>query len=213
MYSVPASTLLESDRTSCPQTSLFWCGIQLSTMTVSYSQKVPNEPIFHRLVEQSKSNHNVIFHDPSNGISAKYPQLFYDILLLRQRLYGSLPASMFDEKGRIKEDTPYVFILSRGNYEFIVASFTVLAVGAALVPLGKFIGNLQPVAFLLKIAKMAKYVSSESTRCLARRSPAPSATVQIRLDTGKLAILAARYGHSTICRCPRPPTYHVLNPD
>ena len=119
-------------------------------MTVSYLQKVPNEPIFHRLVEQGKSNHNVIFHDPSCGISAKYPQLFYDILLLRQRLYGSLPESMFDGKGRIKEDAPYIFILSRGNYEFVVASFTVLAIGGALVPLGKFIENLQSTCFSIQ---------------------------------------------------------------
>ena len=119
-------------------------------MTVSYLQKVPNEPIFQRLVEQSKSNQNVIFHDPSCGVSAKYPQLFYDILLLRQRLYGSLPASMFDEKGRIKDEAPYVFILSRGNYEFIVASFTVLAIGGALVPLGKSIDNLQLICFSIQ---------------------------------------------------------------
>ena len=45
---------------------------------------------------------------------------------------------MFDEKGRMKGENPYIFILSRGNYEFIVASFSVLAMGGALVPLGKF---------------------------------------------------------------------------
>ena len=118
-------------------------------MTLSYSAKVPNEPVFQRLVEQSKSIQSVIIHDPSCGVSAKYPQLFHDLLLLRQRLYGSLPASIFDEKGRIAADTPYIFILSRGNYEFIVASFSVLAVGGALVPLGKFSDNLLPVPCFL----------------------------------------------------------------
>lgn len=104
---------------------------------VSYSPKLPNEPIFRRLVENNETLHNVIVHDPSCGVDAKYPQLLQDILALRKRLYKCLPASMFDEKGRIKEDNPYILVLSRGNYEFIVAAFAVLAMGGALVPLGE----------------------------------------------------------------------------
>lgn len=107
-------------------------------MTISYSSKLPNEPIFRRLVENNKTVHNVIVHDPSCGVNAKYPQLLRDVLALRQRLYECLPVSMFDEKGRMKGDNPYILILSRGNYEFIVAAFSVLAIGGALVPLGKF---------------------------------------------------------------------------
>lgn len=107
-------------------------------MTVSYSPKLPNEPVFQKLVENSKLIQDVIIHDPSCRVDATYPQLLHDVLALRQRLYGCLPASMFDKKGIIKEDTPYILILSRGNYEFIVASFSVLAMGGALVPLGKF---------------------------------------------------------------------------
>lgn len=107
-------------------------------MTVSSSTKLPNEPMFRRLVENTTTVQNVIVHDPSCGVNAKYPQLLHDILALRQRLYECLPASMFDEKGRMKEDNPYILILSRGNYEFIVAAFSILSIGGALVPLGKF---------------------------------------------------------------------------
>lgn len=107
-------------------------------MTVSYSTRLPNEPIFRRLVENNKTIHNVIVYDPSCGVNAKYPQLLHDILALRQRLHECLPGSMFDEKGRMKEGNPYVLILSRGNYEFIVAAFAILAIGGALVPLGRF---------------------------------------------------------------------------
>lgn len=107
------------------------------TTLVSYTPKLPNEPIFRRLVENSKSIRNVIIHDPSCGVDATYVHLLRDILALRQRLYECLPVSMFDEKGRIKEDAPYILILSRGTYEFIVASFSILAIGGALVPLGE----------------------------------------------------------------------------
>ena len=106
-------------------------------MTRPYSSKLPNEPMFRRLVENNKSVHNVIVHDSSCGLNVKYPQLLHDILALRQRLYECLPVSTFDEKGRMKGDNPYILILSRGNYEFIVASFSVLAMGGALVPLGE----------------------------------------------------------------------------
>ena len=116
---------------------------------MSYSLILPNEPIFRRLVENSKLVQNVIIHDPSSGVDAKYPQLLHDILALRQRLYECLPVSMFDEKGRIKEDTPYILIFSRGNYEFIVASFSVLAIGGALVPLGKSMETLFLQSFFL----------------------------------------------------------------
>ena len=105
-------------------------------MVFTYSTSLPNEPAFRRLVENRKLIHDVIVHDPSCGVNATYPQLMHDILALRERLYECLPESMFDEKGRIKDEAPYILILSKGTYEFIVASFYVLALGAALVPLG-----------------------------------------------------------------------------
>lgn len=143
-------------------------------MKVSYSTKLPNEPIFRRLVENNKTVHNVIIHDPSYGLNAKYPQLLHDILALRQRLYECLPVSMFDEKGRMKGDNPYILILSRGNYEFIVAAFSILALGGALVPLGKFMKTIlfPRFFFLFKIMRVSlTYISSERTQHFTGRSP------------------------------------------
>ncbi|MCJ1348491.1 hypothetical protein MMC31_006723, partial [Peltigera leucophlebia] len=131
-------------------------------MTISYSSKLPNEPIFRRLVENNKTVHNVIVHDPSCGVNAKYPQLLRDILALRQRLYECLPVSMFDEKGRMKGDNPYILILSRGNYEFIVAAFSVLAIGGALVPLGPNILPEEALHFLRKCESGLILASSPS---------------------------------------------------
>lgn len=126
-------------------------------MTGSYTSKLPNEPMFRRLVENNRSVQNVIVHDPSCGVNVKYPQLLHDILALRQRLYECLPLSMFDEKGRMKGDNPYILILSRGNYEFIVASFSVLAMGGALVPLGTFMKTFFLFKLFLRFKMMRNY--------------------------------------------------------
>lgn len=109
---------------------------------------------------------HVIIHDPSCGVDATYPQLLHDILALRQRLYKCLPVSMCDEKGRIKAETPYVLILSRGNYEFIVAAFAVLAIGGALVPLGKWMTAVVGVPLFSRCNGMRMMLS-------ARRLAAP----------------------------------------
>ena len=129
-------------------------------MTVSFSPSLPNEPIFRRLVENSKWMRHVIIHDPSCGVDATYPQLLHDILALRQRLYKCLPVSMCDEKGRIKAETPYVLILSRGNYEFIVAAFAVLAIGGALVPLGKWMTAVVGVPLFSRCNEMRMMLSA-----------------------------------------------------
>lgn len=118
--------------------------------------------MFRRLVENNRSAQNVIVHDPSCGVNAKYPQLLHDILALRQRLYECLPLSMFDEKGRMKGDNPYILILSRGNYEFIVASFSVLAMGGALVPLGKFMKTFFSFQIVLSIQNDENYADRMS---------------------------------------------------
>ncbi|KAE8394397.1 hypothetical protein BDV23DRAFT_190022 [Aspergillus alliaceus] len=104
-------------------------------MTKSYPLLLPNEPIFHRLIENSRLVTGTIVHDPTCHVDAGYRQLLQDVLALRQCLYKKLPASAFDAKGVIVEDEPYIFILSPGNYEFIVAVFAVLACGGAVVPL------------------------------------------------------------------------------
>ncbi|GFF36871.1 hypothetical protein IFM51744_03272 [Aspergillus udagawae] len=97
--------------------------------------KLPNEPFFEHLVKSWNEVQHVVIHDPQNGVDADYTQLFTDVLNMRQAIYEALPRSMFDDKRIIVEESPFIFILAPGNYEFIVASFAILALGGALVPL------------------------------------------------------------------------------
>ncbi|KAK0724920.1 hypothetical protein B0H67DRAFT_569137 [Lasiosphaeris hirsuta] len=124
------------------------------------SQRLPDEPIFKKLIENGKSNPNVIFQDASCGVDATYPQLLYDIVSLRQRLYEWLPPSLFDDDGRIKEENPYILIVAPANYEFVVASLAVLAIGAALVPLAPAILPEEALYFSQRCKSKLMLVSS-----------------------------------------------------
>jgi malonyl-CoA/methylmalonyl-CoA synthetase len=104
-------------------------------MAIDSTFKLPNEPIFKRLIENSKTISNVIIDDPTCDVRAGYSRLLHDIVALRQELYQALPGSLF-ENGVIRPDSPYILVQSPGNYEFIVACFAVLAFGGAIVPIG-----------------------------------------------------------------------------
>ncbi|KIM94583.1 hypothetical protein OIDMADRAFT_60364 [Oidiodendron maius Zn] len=104
-------------------------------MTKAIYAELPNEPTFVELLRVFRQVHQIIVHDPQNGVDADYSQFFTDLLRMREILYESLPKDMFDEQNIIREESPYVFILSRGDYEFIIASFAILSIGGALVPL------------------------------------------------------------------------------
>lgn len=98
--------------------------------------KLPNEPIFKRLIENRKAIPNAVIRDPTCGVDADYSKLLHDIVALRQELYEVLPDSFFDHSGIIRPDDPYILVQSPGNYEFIVACFAILACGGAVVPIG-----------------------------------------------------------------------------
>lgn len=112
-------------------------------MVGTMSSDLPDEPHFRQLVHNSQTIQHAIFRDPECLVDAGYDQLLSDILSLKHRLYEALPASSFDEKGMIQEERPYICILAPTGYEFVVAAFAVLAVGAAMVPLG----NSKPPPF------------------------------------------------------------------
>lgn len=106
-------------------------------MTVSLRLELPDEPIFRQIIEKGQTSQDVIFNDETCGVRATYSQLLHDIVALRQRLYEWIPKSAFDDRGLLKEDeSPYFLILSPGNYDFVVCTFAVLAIGGAIVPIG-----------------------------------------------------------------------------
>ncbi|PHH65822.1 hypothetical protein CDD81_1191 [Ophiocordyceps australis] len=101
--------------------------------------RFPNEPLFRTILSNSRTNPAVIFQDPTcggpDGTCATYAHLLRDVTSLRRQLYQWLPESMFDGRGRATKERPYILIQAPANYEFVVASLAVLAIGAALVPI------------------------------------------------------------------------------
>lgn len=97
----------------------------------------PNEPIFTQLSKVSQEVNHVIVQDPQVGVEADYGQFLADLLQTRQGLQESIPDSILDDKRLLPEDKPYVFLLTDGNYNFIVGAFSILSLGGAFVPLGR----------------------------------------------------------------------------
>ncbi|KAI1177403.1 hypothetical protein F4777DRAFT_596605 [Nemania sp. FL0916] len=112
------------------------------------SYKLPNEPIFHQLLKNSKAIPGVIISDPTCDAYANYTKLLLDIVVLRQQLYDALPQSLFDSRGIICPESPYILVAAPGNYEFIVATFTILAIGGAIIPIAPGVLPEEAVHFL-----------------------------------------------------------------
>jgi malonyl-CoA/methylmalonyl-CoA synthetase len=100
------------------------------------AEELPNEPIFTQLLHVARTVSHVVVHDSQKGVNADYPQLLTDLLRMRALLRDSLPASLFeDNHALLNEDSPYVFLLANGNYDFIIGAFAILSIGGAVVPL------------------------------------------------------------------------------
>lgn len=117
----------------------------------------PNEPLFNnllRLADQTPAKQHIIHDRTLEGgdIEVDYDQLLSDIVHMRQLLYNTLPMHIFDRYGVIKKTRPYIFLLIPSNYEFVVAALSVLALGAAFVPLSE-------------MSRFCAYLSLQSCNC------------------------------------------------
>lgn len=70
------------------------------------------------------------------GFEKTMEELIADILRMRDLMRQQLPASAFSERGIFNEETPYVAVLTRSGYEFIVAFFATRVLGGAAIPFG-----------------------------------------------------------------------------
>jgi acyl-CoA synthetase (AMP-forming)/AMP-acid ligase II len=68
------------------------------------------------------------------GIERTYHHLLSDILTLRKVLERQLSPSI--RQDLIEDKEVFVGLLIPGGYEFVVGFFAILALGAAVVPLG-----------------------------------------------------------------------------
>jgi malonyl-CoA/methylmalonyl-CoA synthetase len=96
------------------------------------SNVFPNNAIFSKLLRHARRN-RVAIRDVRLGVERTYGHLLADVLALRTRLEAALdPRTLRSlERG----DEVYIGVLAAGGYEFTVAVLTVLAVGAAVVPM------------------------------------------------------------------------------
>jgi malonyl-CoA/methylmalonyl-CoA synthetase len=96
---------------------------------------LPNSPLFNQILRFAHRNERIAIKDPLAGFAASYIQLLTDVLHLRNLLRNSLNCSILEQLGRGEE--VFITILGEGGYEFTVAFFAIVAVGAVVVPLCK----------------------------------------------------------------------------
>ncbi|OKP10327.1 hypothetical protein PENSUB_4244 [Penicillium subrubescens] len=96
--------------------------------------KFPNDPIFVNLLRLRQSVQGVLIHD-DYGIDAGPTDLLNDISRLRETLRRELPADWYDARGLLRPDTGCIATISPSGYYFLVAFFTIAALGGTCIPL------------------------------------------------------------------------------
>lgn len=107
-------------------------------MTISEVHRFPHDPVLVKLLHASKNRPDsaIVIHDIC-GYERSYSQLFGDVIRTRNELRMHLPSSVIDEHGILRQETPYIPVLTRSGYEFLVAFFAIRALGGACIPFGK----------------------------------------------------------------------------
>jgi malonyl-CoA/methylmalonyl-CoA synthetase len=96
---------------------------------------LPNSPFFSRLLRFAYRNKGLAINDTTAGFTASHLQLLTDVLHLRNVFLDSLDEFTLAQLERGVE--VFIIVLGPGGYEFVVAFFAVIAIGAVVVPLGK----------------------------------------------------------------------------
>lgn len=107
-------------------------------MTAGKLLKFPHDSVLVKLLVAARqtSDTKTIVHD-ALGFEKSYPELLGDVLKTRQLLWARLPPSAIDDRGLLRGDSQYVAILAKSGYEFLVAFFSIRAMGGVCVPLGE----------------------------------------------------------------------------
>jgi malonyl-CoA/methylmalonyl-CoA synthetase len=97
---------------------------------------LPNLPFFHRLLRYAQRNPSPIaIRDLNAGLEKSYHQLLSDVLSFRKVLEATLSPEVRHDLVADKE--VYIGLLAPGGYEYTVGFIAILAIGAAVVPMGK----------------------------------------------------------------------------
>lgn len=97
---------------------------------------LPNLPFFHKLLRyaQRKPPRTAI-RDVNAGLEKTYHDVLSDVLALRVELEKILSPKTLRDLSEDKE--VYIGLLAPGGYEYTVGFIAILALGAAVVPMGE----------------------------------------------------------------------------
>jgi acyl-CoA synthetase (AMP-forming)/AMP-acid ligase II len=102
---------------------------------------LPNLPFFHKLLRYAQRKPSrIAIRDVNAGLEKTYRDVLSDALALRVELEKTLGQSTLRELSEDKE--VYIGLLAPGGYEYTVGFIAILAMGAAVVPMGEFIIGL-----------------------------------------------------------------------
>ncbi|KAL4960017.1 uncharacterized protein BDV14DRAFT_211954 [Aspergillus stella-maris] len=128
---------------------------------------LPNLPFFEKLLRFANRRPPLIaIRDVNAGVKKSYLQLLSDALALRKALRASLSPKIQQD---LDEDSEvYIALIAPGGYEYAVAFTTILAIGAAVVPITTALPP-QEAKFLIERAQCAAILSSsdDAARTLA----------------------------------------------
>lgn len=97
---------------------------------------LPNVPFFHRLLRYAQREPSpIVVRDVVAGVEKTYHHLVSDVLAFRKVLKISL--SHEARRDLVADKEVYIGLLAPGGYEFTVGFIAILAIGAAVVPMGK----------------------------------------------------------------------------
>jgi malonyl-CoA/methylmalonyl-CoA synthetase len=93
---------------------------------------LPNSPLFGKLIRHARRG-RVALRDGAPGVEKTYAELLDAVLAFRKVVDAALSS---DARTRLRRgEEVYIGVLAAGGFEFTVAMLTILALGAAAVPM------------------------------------------------------------------------------
>jgi acyl-CoA synthetase (AMP-forming)/AMP-acid ligase II len=97
---------------------------------------LPNLPFFHKLLRYAQRKPSrIAVRDVIAGVEKTFHDLLSDVLALRGEIEKNLSRETLHELAEDKE--VYIGLLAPGGYEYTVGFVAIIALGAAVVPMGE----------------------------------------------------------------------------
>lgn len=97
---------------------------------------LPNLPFFHKLLRYSQRKPpRIAIRDGNAGLEKTFRDVLSDALALRSKLEQTLTRETLRDLAEDKE--VYIGLLAPGGYEYTVGFVAIVALGAAVVPMGQ----------------------------------------------------------------------------